>query len=137
MFILNIGGNKMKRILSIIIILVLGLFVFSGCQGQTLTGNAIKTPLEKDSEVHQLGKTDTNSEPKKIELEDISPHNSESDCWVAYDGKVYDITEFLGKHKSPLSKYCGTSTEFEEAYMGKHKGYKDDILNQFQIGILN
>jgi len=129
----------MRRMLSIIAILVLGLFVFSGCQGQTTTGNAIKTSL--DSEVDQLEKsdtkTDTNSEPmKKIELGDISSHNSESDCWVASRGKIYDITEFLEKHKAPLSKYCGTTEEFASAYSGKHDDSKDDILKNFEIGIL-
>jgi len=69
-------------------------------------------------------------------LSDVSEHDTESNCWVSYGGNVYDITEFLSKHKSPLGKYCGTGQEFEDAYMGKHKGSKDDILSEYKIGNL-
>jgi len=63
-------------------------------------------------------------------------HNTASDCWVAYSGNVYDITDFLSQHQAPLDSYCGTSTEFEQAYSAKHYGSKDDFLEQYKIGIL-
>eukprot|EP00933_Yihiella_yeosuensis_P065894 TRINITY_DN6989_c2_g4_i1.p1 TRINITY_DN6989_c2_g4~~TRINITY_DN6989_c2_g4_i1.p1 ORF type:complete len:738 (-),score=156.14 TRINITY_DN6989_c2_g4_i1:55-2268(-) len=33
-----------------------------------------------------------------IPLTEIARHNTPDDCWVAIDGKVYDLTEFLGRH---------------------------------------
>ena len=30
--------------------------------------------------------------------EDVSKHNTEDDCWVTDNGKVYDVTSFLSKH---------------------------------------
>ena len=123
----------MKHNMLIVGIVILGLFVV-GCTQGNVTGNVVKS-LEAKGD-NPTGSEEI-SKKQTIGLSDLEAHNTEPDCWVAYDGKVYDITEFLDKHKSPLGKYCGTSTEFEEAYMGKHQGYKDDILNQFQIGILN
>ncbi len=112
------------------IILILSMIVLSGCGTKDITGNVVVEPKVED----KLDVVDVKSE--KIILSDLESHNSESDCWVAYSGKVYDITEFLSKHKAPLGNYCGTSTEFEDAYMGTHKGGKDAILNEFEIGVL-
>lgn len=31
-------------------------------------------------------------------LSQVAEHNSNEDCWVLVDGKVYDVTEFLSQH---------------------------------------
>lgn len=33
---------------------------------------------------------------KIIQLSELEGHNSRKSCWVAVDGKVYDITKYLG-----------------------------------------
>ncbi|CAJ1385754.1 unnamed protein product [Effrenium voratum] len=33
-----------------------------------------------------------------ITLEEVSKHNSKSDCWVVVDGQVLDVTSFLSEH---------------------------------------
>lgn len=66
----------------------------------------------------------------------IATHNSPADCWVAASGQVYDITDFLAKHKSPLDQYCGQTTEFEAAFTRQHGSSKLDVLAAYQIGIL-
>jgi cytochrome b involved in lipid metabolism len=58
-----------------------------------------------------------------ISAEQLSSHNTKSDCWVGYEGKVYDITTWLLKHPGGVKAilpYCGTATEFEEAFIKKH-----------------
>lgn len=58
-----------------------------------------------------------------ISQAELSKHNSESDCWVAYGNEVYDITSFLPNHPgSPqaIIPYCGTSNNFENAFNAKH-----------------
>jgi hypothetical protein len=67
---------------------------------------------------------------------EIAAHNSPADCWVAANGQVYDITDFLAKHKSPLEKFCGQTSEFEQAYNAQHGTSKEDVLNAYQIGVL-
>jgi cytochrome b involved in lipid metabolism len=35
---------------------------------------------------------------KKIKMEEVEKHDQESDCWLAINGKVYDVTPFLDDH---------------------------------------
>jgi len=58
-----------------------------------------------------------------ISLYELASHNSRNDCWIAYDGTVYDITSFLPKHPGSagaIVPYCGTSSDFENAFSGQH-----------------
>lgn len=33
-----------------------------------------------------------------VSLTELSSHNTEKDCWMAINGKVYDVTKFLDEH---------------------------------------
>jgi hypothetical protein len=35
---------------------------------------------------------------KAYSLDELRNHSSETDCWLAIHGKVYDVTEFLDEH---------------------------------------
>ena len=65
--------------------------------------------------------------PNKISMTDLAQHNSQTDCWVGYNGKVYDITSFLPNHSGgtqAIARNCGTSTQFQDAFMKKHGASK-------------
>ena len=36
--------------------------------------------------------------PRTVDLEELSKHTTEKDCYLLYNGKVYDVTEFLDEH---------------------------------------
>jgi cytochrome b involved in lipid metabolism len=38
------------------------------------------------------------AETKTYTLEDLKQHTTESDCWLAIHGKVYNVTDFLDEH---------------------------------------
>jgi cytochrome b involved in lipid metabolism len=41
---------------------------------------------------------------------ELPNHNSQADCWISYDGHIYDITSYFGSHPGGdalLIKYCG------------------------------
>ena len=43
-------------------------------------------------------------------LEEVSRHDKETDCWLVIDEKVYGVTDYLASHpggKELLLKYCG------------------------------
>ncbi|KAG2411511.1 hypothetical protein HFD88_009067 [Aspergillus terreus] len=54
-------------------------------------------------------------------LSDLRNHKSESSCWIAIHGHVYDITKFLGSHpggKAIILQYAGTdaTAAFEDVH---------------------
>lgn len=75
--------------------------------------------------------TNISSENATVLSTDLAKHNLESDCWVSFRGKVLDLTEFLPKHPgsaAAIIPYCGTSTEFENAFLAKHGEAKVKFL---------
>jgi putative hemolysin len=66
-----------------------------------------------------------------ITASQLAAHSERTNCWVAYQGKVYDITAFLPKHVASaafLEPYCGTSSDFQAAFTGKHGTSKVPVL---------
>lgn len=78
----------------------------------------------------------TNTDDKTTyTLSDIEAHASETDCWMAIDGKVYDFTEYIPEHPAGKSmvKYCGT--EASEAYTNvEHTEYADSLFEPYYLG---
>ncbi len=66
----------------------------------------------------------------KISLQQLSQHNKEGDCWLGYDGKVYDITS--GSQGIPsaaaIAPYCETEKEFTQAFISQHGTRKVSLL---------
>ncbi|KAJ1613345.1 flavohemoprotein b5+b5R cytochrome b-type NAD(P)H oxidoreductase-like protein [Cryptosporidium canis] len=49
-------------------------------------------------------------QPRLISREELKAHNSPTDCWISYRGKVYDITKYLEYHpggKEILLQFAG------------------------------
>lgn len=77
----------------------------------------------------------------EISMEQLATHNTEADCWLAIEGKVYDISDYIPEHPTPpdlLTSWCG-----QEATKGmRTKGYGRDhspaawaMLEEYQIGV--
>jgi cytochrome b involved in lipid metabolism len=72
---------------------------------------------------------------------EISVHNKSFDCWISYDGHIYDITSYFGSHPGGdayLAKYCGSDAT--NAFNSKdstppipHSQAAHTILSQFLI----
>jgi len=66
-----------------------------------------------------------------ISNEELLKHNGENGCWVVYNGKVYDVTDYLTRHpggKNKISQNCGTKTQFEEQFTNQHGTSKVSLL---------
>ncbi len=73
----------------------------------------------------------------KISLDKLSNHDKQSDCWVAYSGKVYDVTSFLPRHlgsAAAIIPFCGTSEDFTEAFEKQHGTSK--VGNLMRVSVL-
>jgi cytochrome b involved in lipid metabolism len=85
----------------------------------------------EDSTTPPANDNQENQDSGKIPLAELSQHNLLKDCWIAYDGKVYDITSYLPRHPGSagaITPYCGSATEFEQAFVNKHGTSKVNML---------
>lgn len=78
----------------------------------------------------------------RFTLAQVARHGTPEDCWMAIEGKVYDLTAYLPEHPSRPSvvvPWCGK--EASEAYRTKTKGRPhspeaDRLLDKYRIGVL-
>lgn len=82
---------------------------------------------------------------EKYQLSEIAQHETRSDCWLAIEGKVYDVTEFVagGLHPGKLAILLGCGKDATELFntrpMGSgtaHSTTARKILPEYEIGIL-
>lgn len=53
----------------------------------------------RDVQTKETKKSDTeNPENRVISKSELEKHNTPEDCWIAIDGKVYDLTDFAEEH---------------------------------------
>jgi len=125
--------KKLKVVIfTLIVVILAAIIVFS--VGNT-TSNTIKSTDSGKQGLSLLGNTtqnNTNNTPSGISLEELSKHDSETDCWVVYQGKVYDLTSWLTKHPGGVKTilpHCGTQN-FEAAFKAKHGNSKASLFLQ-------
>jgi cytochrome b involved in lipid metabolism len=67
-----------------------------------------------------------------VDSAELSMHNSLTDCWVLYDGEVYDVTGYLLQHpggSQAIAAYCGKDDgSFKQAFEGQHGMSKAGLL---------
>jgi len=78
-----------------------------------------------------IGSSTLETKGSLVSLSILAEHNNQNDCWVSYNGKVYDLTSWLPNHPGSagaISPYCGTSEEFSKAFTKQHKTSKVQML---------
>lgn len=79
---------------------------------------------------------------RKITLEEISKHAMESDCWMAVDGGVFDVTEYVTSHPGGKLIVSGCGKDASEMFHNRpdrepdHSDEAVEILKKMQIGVL-
>jgi alkylation response protein AidB-like acyl-CoA dehydrogenase/predicted heme/steroid binding protein len=75
---------------------------------------------------------------KTITIAELSKHNTASDCWIAVDGVVYDVTKFLRSH--PGGKNVIVSSSGKDVTEEFYSYHKKEVLAKFgpklRIGLL-
>lgn len=93
-----------------------------------------------ESERIQEAKQQAGTPQKQFTREEIEKHNTESDCWLVVDGKVYDATSVLEWHpggKSAITGHAGkvwaeTTNEFNSI----HDGFAQQKLKECILGVV-
>lgn len=80
---------------------------------------------------------------ESFSLDEISKHNNINDCWVLFENKVYDITNYIPQHDKYLDiqSWCGNdiSSDFKtKDDRGRdHKVSSYSLLENYLIGEIN
>lgn len=123
-----------------------GFLLFSNKSSKSLPqpeGSSLRnSPAAASPGESQVSDTPS-TEAKTYGLAEVATHNSEKDCWMAIEGKVYNVTEFIPKHPGgkAIVGGCGkdASTLFNERptnNKGPHPAQANELLKGFFIGDL-
>lgn len=75
-------------------------------------------------------------------LEDVQIHNTPDDCWMIFEEKVYDLSEYIPSHDRfmDIREWCGMDmTEDFKSKAGEgvdHKSSTYALLDRYEIGSL-
>lgn len=74
-------------------------------------------------------------------LTDVAEHNKPADAWIAYKGKVYDVSEFVDSHpggREILEEHLGqdVTNVFEDPKIHEHSDAALTLLKDYLIGKL-
>ena len=115
-------------LLAIIIVNLVAWTVF--LTGNNQQSSSPSNSNSQNSSPQNQGQTpSSNTQPSETEatitisLIELGKHNKQSDCWVGFEGKAYDLTDWLPEHPgsaSAIVPYCGKSTAFEKAFSDQH-----------------
>lgn len=132
--------NKIALIILLAAILGAGYFLYtssSSSEEQAVSVPAAQEQVVEEEAMKVDGAVDTYT------LDELRAHDSRVDCWMAIDGKVYDVTEFVNKHPGgdTLLEGCGVdATElFETRPMGSGTPHSDkarSFLPNYFMGTL-
>ena len=125
---------KKKLLLAIlIVILVIGITFIIRNSGKDVVNSGVVVQDQVQEQAQDSNQYTQTSLSSGIGSSILSQHNSQNDCWISYDGKVYDITSWLPKHPGGIDRilpYCGTADEFQNAFRKKHGTSKVSLLMQ-------
>jgi len=83
--------------------------------------------------------------PNSYTLSEVAQHGKSDDCWLAIEGKVYDVTTFIDGGKHPggeaILEGCGKDATvlFNTRPMGSKTPHSDkarELIKNFEIGRL-
>jgi cytochrome b involved in lipid metabolism len=71
-------------------------------------------------------------------MSEIKLHNREDDCWTVFNGKVYDVTEYLQYHPGGVRKLMlGAGQDCTELFNKYHRWVNiDGFLGKMCVGIV-
>ncbi|MFW6311890.1 MAG: cytochrome b5 domain-containing protein [Nanoarchaeota archaeon] len=118
----------------LILLLFSFILLFFGCnqQDESLNVDNSLTTLTT------INPSDTTN--NKISQEEFKKHNSKQDCWIVYEGNVYDYTD-APRHPNMdkvFFTHCGELNGFEEGAKSKHSSSNEVKVANFgtKVGVL-
>lgn len=107
-----------------------GYIVYAGRPVMKVTPPAAGTPT---------GTTPAADTSKTYTMTDVQAHNTQSNCWSAIGGDVYDLTSWVSRHPGGAQAIIGLcGTDGTSAYTNQHSNSRrpKSVLALLKIGSL-
>jgi cytochrome b involved in lipid metabolism len=139
---------KIKKIIGTIIVIIFatGVIVILSKQKNTdsniiSNNNTTNNEVKTENITNQTTKTTIPSKnSQSYTISEVANHNSQSSCWTAINGSVYNVTSWINKHpggKNAILGLCGKdgSSAFDNQHGGQRRPEQE--LATFKIGTLS
>jgi len=98
-------------------------------------------PIDKDSSDEQKTKEKQSNEKKETTeytMEEVRKHNTESDCWMVINNRVYDITNFIEDHPGGDIIMDGAGKDSTDLFhdIGHSRSAQEILDDELWIGVL-
>jgi DMSO/TMAO reductase YedYZ heme-binding membrane subunit/predicted heme/steroid binding protein len=148
----NINGNN-KKILGLLFAGFLTVGLVTGCSEENSENDADSDRADNEESVSDNSSNEENGEENEIVSESVGPggtvftltdvqaNNSKNSCFVALNGDVYDITNFISEHPggAAIEDRCGqVLDDFASIHPGGDltSGFLLGQLEEYKVGIL-
>ncbi|MCA9346218.1 cytochrome b5 domain-containing protein [Candidatus Saccharibacteria bacterium] len=142
--------KKVSVILGIVLALGLLATLIVNVANEDEPTDLVTASVNENTETVQQETTETEqSANKTFTAEEVSLHNSSSDCWTIINGGVYDLTSYISSHPGgdEIERACGvdgtilfesrTTESGERVGSGtSHSSSASSQLEQLKIGTL-
>jgi len=72
-----------------------------------------------------------------ITREELSKHNKVEDCWVSFQGFVYNMSSYLEMHPGGVERIMNCAGgDMTEDYMNRHRWVSPNLFEKLKIGKL-
>ncbi len=109
----------------------------------TTAGTATNTQATSATTVSTTtGAANTTTNGDSYTLADISTHSTSSDCWMAIEGNVYDVTSYISQHPGRDTILEGCGIDATDLFTGKsrlgklHSSAARALLKNMLVGTL-
>lgn len=136
----------MKKLLLMVLFTLSSGVALAGCLPERVapTPESSPTPEASASETSTSPSSTvsaTTDEAMQYSLEELAKHNTASDCWIGIEGKVYNVTDFIGQHPGGQAILFGCGKDATAVFNKRANGtpHSEDaraLLPQFEIGTL-
>lgn len=146
------ANSKGILIIALFVLVVGGLFMLNNTNEeatQTPTPTPVPSPRTQSVSPEPSVTPDSGlitpgdvSGESAITLEEIAKHATQDDCWMAINGNVYDVTDFISSHPGGQAIVFGCGKDATELFenrannKGPHSEMARSLLPQFLIGEL-
>jgi cytochrome b involved in lipid metabolism len=129
----------------IMTILIISMILFGCVTNQTgKSSSNIQIPVNTgtNQNANNQNINTQNTQAKTYTLSDVSAHSTADSCWMAIDGKVYDVTTFIPNHPGGSAMLAGCGKDASDYYNTKggrgrpHSSNAQALLQQYYIGDL-